>query len=733
MFLIAPAANVTGGVLTSLSGVTLSVSNVITAAGGTYYAFATADASSAFTPTGSNTTPGPTVISGASDQFLVVPDANFNAGNEITTLSGVFVTTSTTVTGLLSGVAYRSVLLTPSSAIINTVTVPDAFTSPQWSVADAAAGGILRFTISAMPYNGGSAITNVYIYENGSSTPIPTGLTAPGTFDLTSRTNGVSYSYKIAAVNAAGVGPQSAAAKTATPTTAGGPSTGLLAYFLPDPIDQANRQRIVLDHFPGTGADREFTGFTDLDLLTFSTQTAVSYADLIAKINLVGTNSKVIIECAWDGVTTSGSAINGVTAVSLTANASVDYGYNRHGQKILIRPATGFAPHVRGTATNNGSDANTATVWYGANFVEYRDMVLDGMQMQFASNSTRPTPACVAMNRCTFLNGPGDNGAFRVIPGIRSAHFENCIWDGCRCGYSGATEFLRIWNCVNINHADNDFISNRGYSGYARNWRARAWIAGLLLYSPSQTAFPGASGNHLDIHQVSTTAAAGNVAEHDILYEFSIGYANRSEFAGATQGLFGDDGTSTGAYHWMLHNSLISIGGNKAIFPFDPTDDGTKIITRMTVCRAGNGPGATTTVRNDNAMVVEGVKRRAGTGIGSFRVKDSIYSTAASTTGVVANDVRTNNLNCDPKKSAAVGTRMQDVFRGNGSWFNHPTDNMRQYIIGDQGQPAAIAKQLIRDYFEPIAGPQAGGYATAAGHVGMTDPMLWPTDFRNLS
>lgn len=224
MFLIAPAANVTGGVLTSLSGVTLSVSNVITAAGGTYYAFATADASSSFTPTGSNTTPGPTVISGASDQFLIVPDANFNAGNEITTLSGVFVTTSTTVTGLLSGVAYRSVLLTPSSAIINTVTVPDAFTGSQWSVADAAAGGILRFTISGTPYNGGSALTNIYIYENGSSTPIPTGLTAPGTFDLTSRTNGVSYSYKIAAVNAAGVGPQSAAAKTATPTSATGPT-----------------------------------------------------------------------------------------------------------------------------------------------------------------------------------------------------------------------------------------------------------------------------------------------------------------------------------------------------------------------------------------------------------------------------------------------------------------------------------------------------------------------------
>lgn len=731
-FLVVPSSDVSGGLITSLSNARLEPDNVITASGEVVVTFATADISPPFTPTGTNAVLGPRVISGSNaDQILIVPSANVS-GSVLTSISGSVVSTNLVVTGLLGGVAYRAVTLTAASPITDTATVPGQFIPSGWNVVDDASGGILKFTFTSIPANGGAAITDIYIYENGSTTPIATGLSAAGVYYLSSRANGTPYNYTVAAVNSKGVGPKSAT-KTATPTVSGGGGVGTLSYFLPDPVDRARRQQIVADHFPGTGADREFTGFTDLDLLTFSVQTAVSFADAITKINAVGVNSKVIIECAWDGVSSSTSNINGIAAASLTANATVDYGYTRHGQKILVRPAAGFSPSIRGTATNNGSDPSTASVWYGMNFLEFRNMTFDGTQMQFTSNATRPTPACVAFNGCNILNGPGDNGAFRVIPGIRSAHFENCIWDGCRCGYSGATNYLRIWNSVNINHADNDFISNRGYSGYARNWRARAWIAGLMLYSPSQTAFPGSGGNHLDIHQVSTTAAAGNVAEHDILYEFSIGYANRSEFAGATQGLFGDDGTATGAYHWMLHNALISVGGNKAIFPFDPTDDGTKIVTRMTLCRSGNGPGATSTVRNDNAMLVEGIKRRAGTGVGSLTVKDSIYSVSASTTGVVANDVRTNNLDCNPQKSAPVGKRMQDIFRGNGSWFNHPTDSMRQYVIGDQDQPPAIAKQLIRDFFEPIAGPQGSGYASAPGHVGMTDPMLWPTDFRNLS
>lgn len=505
-----------------------------------------------------------------------------------------------------------------------------------------------------------------------------------------------------------------------------------LSYFLPDATDRTRRAEIVADHFPGTNQDFEFTGFASTS--GFTTQTATSMADLAQKIGALSASANVVMECAWNGVSSSSASFNGTTSASLSANGAIDYGYTRHTQKILIKPATGFSPIMQGTATASGSAAGTATVWYGMNFLEFRDMKFQTTQIQFTSNSTRPTPACVAFNGCTFTDGPGSNGAFRVIPGIRSAHFENCIWDGCRCGYSGATNFLRIWNCVNINHADNDFISNRGYAGYALQWRARAWIAGLMLYSPSQTAFPGASGNHLDIMQVSTTATAGNVAEHDILYEFCIGYANRANTCGATQGLFGDDGTATGPYSWMVHNSINCLGGNKAMTPFDPLDDGTKIMTRLTLCRIGNGSGATTTgTRNDNGMLLQGVKKRAGQGSGRFTVKDCIYGVSISTTGVVANDTRTNVLDCNPKKGAAVGVRMQDTFAGNGSWFQNPTDNEWQYDIGDQGQTPTVAKQLIRDFFVPIRGPQGSGYASAAGHVGTTDPNLWPTDFRNLS
>lgn len=217
-FIILPAANVSAGKITSLTGAQVTTSLVVPVAGGTYKVFAATGLSAVFTPTGSTLTPGPGVISGSEvDQFLVVPETNVSGGSAITSLAGAFVSSSLNLTGLISGTQYRVTALTAASPDIIVLAKPAGFTSSMWNVVDAARGGILTYTISSLPYNGGSPITGVNIYLNGSATP---ALTAPGigTYELTGLTNGTSYASTLKAVNAIGVSDIASDTKTRTPT-----------------------------------------------------------------------------------------------------------------------------------------------------------------------------------------------------------------------------------------------------------------------------------------------------------------------------------------------------------------------------------------------------------------------------------------------------------------------------------------------------------------------------------
>lgn len=257
-FIILPSANVDGsGNITSLANAAVSQSGVVSVAGGTYRVFAVADVSLQFTPTGANTTPGSPIISGSAGvQFIIAPAANFDAAGALTSVANSYVSTNLNVTGLLSNQPYRVALLTAPSAPINTLTVPDAFLPAQWDVTDDGSGGILDFTFGPLPYDGGSPITNVNIYENGSPTPIATGLTAPGTYSRSGLTNGQPYSYTAAPVNA--IGPALASdIKTRTPTAIAPPPTdfrtlvsGLKTRATPNGVQLATLKVIGVDPLP---------------------------------------------------------------------------------------------------------------------------------------------------------------------------------------------------------------------------------------------------------------------------------------------------------------------------------------------------------------------------------------------------------------------------------------------------------------------------------------------------
>lgn len=220
-FIVLPSADVTSGNITTLANATVEPDPIVTAAGAPVVAFATAGVSGPFTPSGVIFAPGPTIISGAlPTQFLIVPAANIDAGGALTSLADSFVATTQSLTGLVSARPYCAITLTEPSPPITVSTIPEAFTASMWTVTNPTTGGIVNFNFTSLPFNGGSPITNINIYQNGSATPIATGLTAPGQYVISGLTNGNSYSYTVKAMNAVGVATAASDTKTVTPTAA---------------------------------------------------------------------------------------------------------------------------------------------------------------------------------------------------------------------------------------------------------------------------------------------------------------------------------------------------------------------------------------------------------------------------------------------------------------------------------------------------------------------------------
>lgn len=491
-------------------------------------------------------------------------------------------------------------------------------------------------------------------------------------------------------------------------------AAGSIGAYLDNSAAVTLRDTMVSYHLtPRADDENTFRGFgSDLSAFTAVTVTSMSAAVTAANGLALGTKKAIYLD--WDGVSSSGTRINGHSSTALAGqvNASVDWGYNRPATSVVFLPAPGRSPKLSGTYS-----AALQLGLLGYNKVEFRDVEFVNTQVSFTRTSTYPTPAMAAFNRCKFTDCA--NGAV-ILSGVRSYHVEGCHFHGCKYGVIGAAEFIRIWNNWWTGHLDNDLASTRGYTaGFMSGWKANIWMFGNRSTMNSQTAFT--SGLHPDAFQINADTDIHQ--GHRLLLEFNIFDMDNNPAAYPTQVFFGNNYALSNSNDWLVHNNMVAASAYWACSMADPADAGTKIAWRNTFLRSAKGTNPVGTATGDTYQVINSVRRL--TGSGSLLIGKCYYADEPTQHGKVSNETRVGNINVDPRRSAAVGARPQDHFTGNGSWSTNAY-GYQVYDLHLTGLTKEQAVQAFVDFVHPLVGWNGAD-------CGIIDPATWPTDPVSLS
>ncbi len=239
-------------------------------------------------------------------------------GYVITPSSGSSVTvgnvTSDTVTGLTNGTAYtfkvaaiNAVGTGPQSAASNSVTPTAPATVPGAPTIGTATAGNASATVTwtAPASNGGSAITG-YVITPSSGSSVTVGNVTSDT--VTGLTNGTAYTFKVAAINAVGTGPQSAASNSVTPTASTAKVPGAPTHVV---ATAGNASAKLTWTAPASNGGSAITGYLITPYLWGKAQKAITVGN-VTSFTVTGLHN-------WNLYNFTVAAINGVGTGSASA------------------------------------------------------------------------------------------------------------------------------------------------------------------------------------------------------------------------------------------------------------------------------------------------------------------------------------------------------------------------------------------------------------------------------
>lgn len=477
---------------------------------------------------------------------------------------------------------------------------------------------------------------------------------------------------------------------------------GIIGELLPISSYRTMRARLSGNHF-AEGSEQSFTGFTDDELSAFTIVKAADADTMMSEITSVSSGEKIIIELDWDGISTTGNRAFGANASTLTANASVDFGYDRPVLDVYVRPAAGRTPQIQGTFSGN------ELYMIGVNKIEFNGVGIVNCKLRLDWTATFPLITILAVNNSMFESSPNDA---LLAKGSRLIHVENTEFKSCNGGVKSSANYTRVFNCSFSDHGQDDMVGLRGYNElYQNNWTAHAWVAGCIDYDHSDRN--PTSGLHPDFFQISSPADAHK--GYSSLIECNIAHINRPGASSGSQGIFGDDGTGFNG-EWLVHNNIIGISAYWALIPFDPNDSQEKKVYGNMFFRT-----AELSTNQDTNPRIRGLSDGVSGG-GSLDVVKNYCSEFL--TGLVDGENFSENLILDPRASAVAGTTYQDVLTGNGT-FTTDGSGFLIYTSPDAGMAnAADAKLALSNFLKPI-----NGWAVDAGAI---DPSEWPSNWASL-
>ena len=357
--------------------------------------------------------------------------------------------TTETVTGLTNGTAYTFTVAAinaigtgAQSAASNSVTpatVPGAPTIGTATAGNASA----TVTWTAPGNNGGAAITGYVVtpYIGGAAQTAQTFNSTATTEVVTGLTNGTAYTFKVAAINAAGTGNQSGSSNSVTPTTVPGPPTGvngisenssaLLSWTAPSSNGgTAITGYVVTPYIAGVAQTTQTFNSTATTQTVTGLSNGTAYTFTVAAVNADGTGtqsapSASVTPATLPGAPTIGTVTPGVGSATVSWTAPASNG----GSAITGYVVTPYKAGVAQTAQTFNSTATSETATGLANNTAYTFTVaaINGVgtgaaSAQSNSVTTPTTPGAPTIGTATYGNvsatvtwtAPASNGGAAI-------------------------------------------------------------------------------------------------------------------------------------------------------------------------------------------------------------------------------------------------------------------------------------------------------------------------------